>query len=94
MEIYKAKAERIERKVESMKKFEKFLEKVKDTNPDEFSELIDILSRHKQLVAKNEELKAKQKEYSDHHEKISTELGIYENEMKKAQLLLNNDMAK
>jgi hypothetical protein len=30
-----------------MKKFEKFLEKVKDANSDEFSELIDILSRYK-----------------------------------------------
>lgn len=57
--IYKEKAEKIEKKVESMKKFEKFLEKVKDANPDEFSELIDILSRYKQLVAKNDELKLK-----------------------------------
>ena len=51
-----------------MKKFEKFLEKVKDANPDEFSELIDILSRYKQLVAKNEELKLKQKKYADEHD--------------------------
>ena len=42
-----------------MRKFEKFLEKVKDANPDEFQELIDIHSRYKQLVAKNEELKQK-----------------------------------
>lgn len=51
-----------------MKKFEKFLEKVKDANPDEFSELIDILSRYKQLVAKNDELKMKQKKYADEHD--------------------------
>ena len=51
----------IEKKVESMKQYEKFLEKVKEANPDEFAELIDILSRYKQLVAKNEELKNKQK---------------------------------
>lgn len=42
-----AKAEKIEAKVHSMKQFESFLEKVKDANPDEFSELIDILSRYK-----------------------------------------------
>ena len=59
LKIYKEKAERIERKVESMRKFEKFLEKVKDANPDEFQELIDIHSRYAQLEAKNEELKKK-----------------------------------
>jgi len=55
--MYKSQSAKITRKVESMKKFEKFLEKVKDANPDEFAELNDILSRYKQLVAKNEELK-------------------------------------
>ena len=59
LEIYKTKSMKIEKKVESMKKFEKFLKKVKDANPDEFPELIDILSRHKQLIAKNQELKRK-----------------------------------
>mmetsp|Transcript_15782 Transcript_15782/g.24296 ORF Transcript_15782/g.24296 Transcript_15782/m.24296 type:complete len:126 (+) Transcript_15782:253-630(+) len=94
LEIYKAKAEKIERKVESMKKFEKFLEKVKDANPDEFSELIDILSRYKQLVAKNEELKFKQKEYTDEHEDISRQLSQFENKMEMKQTLINNDMSK
>ncbi len=94
LEIYKAKAEKIERKVESMKKFEKFLEKVKDANPDEFSELIDILSRYKQLVAKNEELKSKQKKYTDEHEEISRQLSQFENIMEMKQTLINNDMSK
>jgi hypothetical protein len=69
-----AKAEKIEAKVHSMKQFESFLEKVKDANPDEFSELIDILSRYKQLVSKNDELKLKQKENADEHDLISKEL--------------------
>jgi hypothetical protein len=29
-----------------MKKYEQFLEKVKEANPDEFTDVIDILSRH------------------------------------------------
>lgn len=77
-----------------MKKFEKFLEKVKDANPDEFSELIDILSRYKQLVAKNEELKLKQKTYSDELDEISTELSLFENQMEMKQTLINNRMSK
>ena len=59
LKYYKEKAEKIERKVESMRKFEKFLEKVKDANPDEFQELIDIHSRYEQLKEKNKELKEK-----------------------------------
>ena len=64
-----------------MKKFEVFLEGVKDANPDEFSELQDIVSRHKQLVSKNDELKLKQKEYADSHDSISRELSNYEKDM-------------
>ena len=45
-EIYNAMSQKVERKVASMRKFEKFLERVKDANPDEFQELIDIHSRH------------------------------------------------
>lgn len=35
-----------------MRKYEEFLENVKQKNPDEFSELGDILSRYRQLDAK------------------------------------------
>jgi len=94
LEIYKTKSMKIEKKVESMKKFEKFLEKVKDANPDEFPELIDILSRHKQLIAKNQELKRKQKEYADEHEKISRQLTQYETQMEMKKTLINNKMSK
>ena len=94
LEDIKAKAKKIEKKVESIKKFEKFLERVKDANPDEFSELIDILSRYKQLVAKNDELKLKQKKYADEHDLISTQLSNFENEMEVKQTLINNRMSK
>lgn len=77
-----------------MKKFELFLEKVKDANPDEFSELIDILSRYKQLVSKNDELKLKQKEYADEHDQISKELSNFEKTMEMEQTLINNRMSK
>jgi len=40
-----------------MKKYDDFLEKVKDSNQDEFGELQDILSRQEQLSKKGIELK-------------------------------------
>ena len=80
-EIYNAMSQRVERKVAKMRKFEKFLERVKDANPDEFQALIDIHSRHTQLVEKNRELKAKQKLYAEEHENISRLLAQKENEM-------------
>jgi hypothetical protein len=93
LKVYKTKAEKIESKVRSMKKFELFLEGVKDANPDEFSELQDILSRYKQLVSKNDELKLKQKEYADEHDSISRELSNYEKSMEMEQTLINNRMS-
>lgn len=39
-----------------MKKYDVYLETVKDNNPDEFTELQDIVSRHTQLETKNKEL--------------------------------------
>lgn len=52
LEIYKKKSQKIEAKKQEMKKYEEFLERVKEANPDEFPELIDILSRYKQLKQK------------------------------------------
>ena len=47
LEFYKKKSSRIEAKKTEMKIYEEFLEKVKEANPDEFPELVDILSRYK-----------------------------------------------
>lgn len=48
-----------------MKKFETFLEKVKEQNPDEFQELPDILSRYQTLKTSNEKLQENQKKYME-----------------------------
>ena len=93
LKYYKEKAERIERKVESMRKFEKFLEKVKDANPDEFTELIDINSRYDQLEKKNKELKEKQVKYTEEHEELSRQLVQLESEMSTQQTIINNKMS-
>ena len=45
--IYSEKAETIFKKVQTMKRFEEFLELVKEEHQEEFPEIIDILSRYK-----------------------------------------------
>ncbi len=73
-----------------MKKYERFLEIVKEQNPDEFSELGDILSRYRQLDAKQSELHNKQRDYTDQFEKINNELVKFQSKMKEEQTVINN----
>ena len=47
LKLLQAKSNKISQKVRAMKKFDDFLEKVKDRNPDQFTELQDIVSRYK-----------------------------------------------
>ena len=63
LQIYEEKSHKIQKKVNIMKKYDEFLEKVKDNNQDEFGELQDILSREEQLSKKNIELQDTQKMY-------------------------------
>jgi hypothetical protein len=63
LEQLTAKADKIERKMKAMKKFEMFLERVKENNPDEFQELHDILSRYQTLKASNERLQENQRKF-------------------------------
>lgn len=76
-----------------MKKYEQFLEKVKETNQDEFTDVIDILSRHQQLKAKNQELQLKQQEYTDQYEAISKELAEEKNKREMQQTMIQNSMS-
>ena len=76
-----------------MKKYEQFLEKVKDAHPDEFSELQDILSRHKQLQGKNEELHSTQKCYITELDIKSKELAHYIKEKETQKITINNEMS-
>jgi uncharacterized short protein YbdD (DUF466 family) len=53
------KKNRIDLKVKAMKKYETYLESVRDRNPDEYQELSDILSRYQTLKRSNLNLTAK-----------------------------------
>ena len=59
MELYTKIANKIEKKVLAMRKYEEFLERVKEKNPDEFNDLSDINSRYTLLNAKQFELLTK-----------------------------------
>lgn len=43
-----------------MRKYEAYLESVRDQNPDEYSELSDILARYETLIDSNNALKTYQ----------------------------------
>lgn len=62
-----------------MKKYETFLEMVKERNNDEFADVVDILFRYNHLKLKNQELQRKQQEYTEQYEKISRELAEEKN---------------
>jgi hypothetical protein len=59
LELYTKIANKIEKKVLAMRKYEEFLERVKEKNPDEFNDLSDINSRYTLLNAKQIELLTK-----------------------------------
>ena len=77
-----------------MKKYELFLEKVKEANPDEFEDLISILSRYKSLVSRNAELKEKQKEYIAAFDKMSVDLVQLESELETRKMEMGNQMTQ
>lgn len=80
--------------MQQMKKFDRFLEKVKEANPDEFSELQDILSRHRQLQGKNWELHETQKKYTHDLDKKTKDLTSYIKDMETEKITINNRMSQ
>lgn len=92
--ICENKALDIDRSVDSMKRYESFLEKVKEANPDEFEDLISILSRYKTLLSRNNDLKNMQKETIAQNEKISSNLVKLEAELQSRTMEMSNMKAK
>ena len=88
-----AKADKIERKMKAMKKFEMFLERVKENNPDEFQELHDILSRYQTLKASNERLQENQRKFIEEVDHLNKQIAVYTKEMNTMKMTLNNKIA-
>ncbi len=76
-----------------MKKFELFLERVKENNPDEFQELHDILSRYQTLKASNERLQENQRKFIEEVDHLNKQIAVYTKEMNTMKMTLNNKIA-
>ena len=61
----KNKANALEKNVQTMKAYEEFLENVRAKNPEEFTDINDILSLHTKLSTAKKQLKHQQNEFEE-----------------------------
>jgi len=92
-QILEKKAQRIELKKNSLLKFENYLDKVKK-NSDEFSDISEILSRHKTLIDENEKLNKINNMQEARLEEMKRRVQQYEKDKRQEILQLNNDISK
>ena len=76
-----------------MMKFEAFLQRVRDQNPDEFTELNDILARYYTLKASNERLQENQKRFVEELDSLNRQIADYTKNMNTLKMTLNNKIA-
>ena len=76
------KQNRINLKVRAMKKYEAYLESVRDRNPDEYQDLSDILSRYWTLKNSNTKLTAKMQSLEKELDELKNNVTKYEKDMK------------
>jgi predicted nucleic acid-binding Zn-ribbon protein len=77
-----------------MKKYEAYLESVRDRNPDEYQELQDILSRYETLKRSNTSLTQNMKRLEKDLEDLKNTVAKYEKDMNTEIMQLNNDIAQ
>lgn len=94
LENLRIKAEKIERKVRAMKKFESFLEEVKESNQDEFSELSEILSRYDTLKQSNDKLHENHKDKIEEIDTLTRRITNEKKLMTIEKMTINNQIAK
>lgn len=83
------RAARLERQMNAMKIYEEFLEQVKERNPEEFTDINDILNLHTKLTTANEDLKHKQKLLEEENAAMRQELDRAEKQRNDLMLQLN-----
>ncbi len=93
-QILQDKQTRINLKVKAMKKYEAYLESVRDRNPDEYQELQDILSRYETLKRSNTSLTQNMKRLEKDLEDLKNTVAKYEKDMNTEIMQLNNDIAQ
>jgi DNA repair exonuclease SbcCD ATPase subunit len=84
---------KLERKVNSLKKYEEYLDLVYKTYPDQYTDMNEIINRYKQLETSNKTLETNHSEIEKKLEKLRNEAQHFEKEMTNEILQLNNDIA-
>ena len=83
----------LEKEVARMKKYEDFLERVKEKNPDDFAEIQDISGRYTTLRKSYEDLMKKRHRLEEELQDIKKRRDQYEKERKDELMELNIDIA-
>lgn len=92
LEVYRQQTQAIKRETEAISVYQDYLQKVKNENPDEYTELKDILSRYKVLIKSQSELKAKQLELSRQLDSKTSSVAKTEDELNNLIMNLNTEM--
>ena len=77
-----------------MKKYELYLENVKELHQDEYQELSDILSRYETLHRSNIKLKETMQRLEKELDDLKNLVSKYETDMKTEIMQLNNEIAQ
>jgi polyhydroxyalkanoate synthesis regulator phasin len=77
-----------------MRKYENYLESVKELHQDEYQELSDILSRYETLHRSNIKLKETMQRLERELDDMKNEVARYEKDMKTEIMQLNNEIAQ
>jgi chromosome segregation ATPase len=83
----------LEKEVQRMRKYEDFLERVKERNPDDFPEIQDILGRYTTLKESSEKLNKKRHHLEEEQTTVKREKDQYEKENKDEMMELNIEIS-
>lgn len=84
--------DKLDRKVRALKKYEDYLENVKNSNQDQYNDPGEIIQRYKTLIKSNEHLVRDHSNLEQEFEKLKIECGTYEKEKNHEILQLNNEI--
>ncbi|CAG9333940.1 unnamed protein product [Blepharisma stoltei] len=87
------RATSLEKEVTKMRKYEDFLERVREKNPDDFTDISDILARYNTLKQSYEDLMKKRHQLEEELQDIKWTRDLYEKEKKDQLMELAIDIA-
>jgi chromosome segregation ATPase len=89
----KEKNAALEKEVVRMRKYEDFLERVKERNPDDFPDISDILGRYTTLKDSSEKLNKKKHQLEEEQTVVKRERDLYEKTNKEEMMELNIEIS-